>query len=106
MLGSLNTLCDSGKELVSAEQCNKAAVSLGLIFIDIDESSSGYPGGCYQMTGGPEDQVYFNKHSGMVHSSGRPICLKGKAQSIIDRNVDIYIFLNWQKFRSFSISNI
>ena len=81
MLRSPNTLCDSGKEIVDAEQCRSAAISLDLDTEDLTENQSGYPGGCYLLSGLNEAFVFFNKHSGMAESSSRPICLKGKAHS-------------------------
>ena len=75
--GDPNTLCDSGKEIVSAEQCRSASTALGLKIDDLNEDAKNYPGGCYYY----DDETYFNNNSGKKESESRPICFKGKASS-------------------------
>ena len=77
MIGSPNTLCDSGKEISNAKQCRIAAISLDLDIDDLNEDESGHLGGCYVFN----KVAYFNKNSGMKESLSRPICLKGNAHS-------------------------
>ena len=79
-VGSKNTnRCPAGfSQITSAVDCKAAALSSGWSYKG-EETSSGFPKGCYLYGTGT---VYFNKHDvGSANSKAAPVCQKSGMHS-------------------------